>query len=201
MADRVLGVLGVIGGGFLLLGFLPPAIPWTPDLFNLRLVAYGIGAIAVVLAVHRHLVDRASALVWSATIPAVATHAFYTVRILLAVSQPGEIGPRDYGPGFDLIAIVMWLADAWFGLVAARLALGSLDRWGGVALAVGSPMALLGISWLGLVHGPYAAIFTPLALTGVFLNGLGWVLLGFALIRQASKAYRSSLPVHGLPSP
>ena len=198
LLDRLLGILGIAGGGVLLLGFLPPAIPWTPDLFNVRLVVYGIGAVAVVVGVHRRQVSAAPALVWSATIPAVVAHTVYTVLILGAVSPPGEIGPGSFGPWLFAAGLAMWLADAWFGIVTARLAV--VERWGGMALAVGSPLALLGIDRLGLVDGPAAGLVGPLALTGVFLNGLGWLLLGVALVRQA-KAYRSSSPAHGFPSP
>ena len=59
----------------------------------------------------------------------------YSVLVIRSVSQPGEIGPGDYGPWFDPVAILMWLADAWFGIVTVRLAM--IGRWGGLALAVG----------------------------------------------------------------
>ena len=198
VTDRVLGILGILGGGVLLLGFLPPAIPWTPDLFNIRLVLYGVGAMAIVSGVHARQRGTAPTLTWSAAIAAFAAHAVYTVLVFVAVLRPGEIGPGDYGPWFMAAGIAMWLSDAWFGLVTARLAV--VDRWGGLALAIGSPLAIIGMSEFGLAVGPFGWLVTPLALTGVALNGLGWLLLGVALVRQA-KAYRASSPAHGFPSP
>jgi hypothetical protein len=196
--DRIMGVLGVMAGAILLLGLLPLSMSWTPDLFNLRLVLFGLGAMAVVVGVHRRQVHAGPMLARSAAAASLAAHALYTVLIIRAASQPGQIGPGDVGPWFFAAGLAMWLADAWFGLVTARL--GAVDRWGALALALGSLLALSGMDRLGLVDGPLAAIVVPVALTGVALVGLGWVLLGIDLVRQA-KAKRSSPPVHGLPSP
>lgn len=197
--DRALGLLGILGGGILLSAFLPVALPWTPDAFNLRLVVYGIGAMAVIVGVHRRHMDSGPALAWSAAIPAFVAHATYTVLVIVAVSQPGQVGAGDYGPWFATAAMGMWLADAWFGVVIVRL--GISDRWAGLALAIGSPLTLLGIDRLGLVDGPIGSIIGPIALTGVALNGLGWVLLGIDLVRQAKANRSPSSLAHGLPRP
>ena len=53
-ASRILGLLGVIGGLGLLFAFVAESlfIQVSPDWFNLRLVLFNIGAIAVVVAAH-----------------------------------------------------------------------------------------------------------------------------------------------------
>jgi hypothetical protein len=82
----------------------------------------------------------------------------------------------------------MWWADAAFGVVAARL--GGMARWGGLALAAGSVAGFLGMDRLELVAGPYRELFVPLALAGITLNGIGWILLGLdvATRRRAAPA-------------
>ena len=72
--------------------------------------------------------------------------------------------------------LAFWLADAWFGLIALRL--GVLWRWAALALVVGSLAAIVGMDRLELTSQANPTIFTPIALTGVALNGIAWVLLG-----------------------
>ena len=63
-----------------------------------------------------------------------------------------------------------------FGAVALRSRVAS--RWGPLALAIGSVLAIGGMGRLGLTSAATQPIFGPLALIGVALNGLGWILLG-----------------------
>ena len=73
-----------------------------------------------------------------------------------------------------------WLADAAFGFVALRL--GAVTRWGALALGVGSLLAILGIGQLELTSPENPTFFGPIALTGVALNGVAWILLGLDLV-------------------
>ena len=75
--------------------------------------------------------------------------------------------------------LAFWLADAWFGIVALRL--GVLWRWAALALVVGSLLAIPGMDRLGLTSAANPTIFRPIALTGVALNGIAWVLLGLEI--------------------
>jgi hypothetical protein len=97
----------------------------------------------------------------------------------------------------------MWLSDAWLGLALIRA--GGLTRWGAAALAIGSPLAILGMSRLGLTSPSDPTIVEPIALAGLALNGLGWVLLGLDLVRSSAPDYanlkRSSPGSQGFPSP
>jgi hypothetical protein len=69
------------------------------------------------------------------------------------------------------------LTDAAFGLVTLRL--GVVTRWGALALAIGSVLATTGNDRLGLTSAENPTIFGPLALAGIALTGIGWILLGF----------------------
>ena len=95
----------------------------------------------------------------------------------------------------------LWLSAAVYG--AAMLRIGAawqgMPRWRGVATRLGA-IALLGssVAWtgddrLGLVDSePYGEVWSTIALTGVFLNGLGWVLLGGVLALGNRSARRSA---------
>jgi hypothetical protein len=72
-----------------------------------------------------------------------------------------------------------WLADALFGFVALRL--GGWAWLGAAALAVGSLLAILGMDRLELTTRDNPTIFLPLSLTGIALNGVGWIVLGLWL--------------------
>ncbi len=178
LASKLLGLVGVLGGLILIVAFVP-SIPWSPDFFNLRLVLFNVGAIAIVIGVHRRQADAGRRLALAAAIPAVLANAWYLVMVVRVVALPGEAGRGDYGPWFDVAATAMWLADAWFGIVVLRL--GVASRAAGAVLGVGSVLALGGLDRLGLVSGQFAAIVEPLALAGIALNGIAWIALGLEL--------------------
>lgn len=184
---RVLGILGVIGGVVLLAAFLPFA--WGgPDLFVLRLALFALGAIAVVVAVHTRQRDAGRWLALAGVIPAIIANAVYLVLILRLVSLPGEIGPGDYGPIHAYAQGAMWLSDLWFGLVALRL--GSVSRISAAALVVGSLGTVLGMSNLGLA--PPGSLMEKVALSGIAILGLAWILLGLEVaLRRSSSPIRA----------
>jgi hypothetical protein len=177
-AGRLLGLLGVIGGGFLLLGYIN-LDEWTPDLFNLRLLLFNLGAIAVGLAAYPRHAAVSRPLALAGTIPVVAANLAYLLFTLKLVAQPGQLGPGDYQPVglFILAAAAMWLTDAWFGLVAVRMNV--LNRWSALALLVGSIAAFTGMSNFGLA--PSGSLMEKVILIGVALHGFAWVLLGLEL--------------------
>jgi len=190
--SRVLGLVGIFGGVFLLAAFVV-GIP--SDFSVIRLVAFNVGAMTVAVGVHRR---QASAGRWLSLVTAAAVivaNTWYLVMVLLAVDRPVFPEPD---PEFRLIlfyaAAALWLADAALGLLALRLRV--VSRWAAAPLAIGSLLALLGVDRLGLVTGPYAALIQPLALAGIGLVGVGWILLGLdiALTRRSVAAGR---PVNG----
>jgi len=173
--SRVLGLVGILGGAVLIAAFIPN-VPWGADLFNLRLALFNAGAIAIVIGVYRRQAAVAPRVVLLGTVPALLANAWHLVMIVRVVAQPGPPGVGDYGPVYMAAIAVMWLADAWFGLVTLRL--GVVSRWGAIALAIGSVLALTPWDHLELTRDANPAIFVPLGLAGVALNGIGWILLG-----------------------
>jgi hypothetical protein len=187
---RLLGLAGILGGLLLVAAFLPN-LPWTWEVTTLRLVVFNAGAIAIALAIHRRqasVAPRASLAVAGAVILA---NAWYLAMVVLSIERPQ---PPEADPEFRLVwffaGAAMWWADAAFGFVAWRLR--TVTRWGALALAIGSVLALLGMDRLELVRGELAWLFTPVALLGIALNGVGWILLGIdvAFRRRAPASTR-----------
>ncbi len=170
-----LGLLGLAGGSVLLAAFV---IDVPGGLNPLRLVLFDIGAIAVVIGVHTRQVSVAPRLALMAATLAVAANAWHGVMVILAIDRSSPFS-GDFGFVWFIVALSMWLTDGLFGFVTLRL--GVMWRWGALALAIGSPLAILGMGQLGLASPDDPTIVGPLALTGVALNGLGWVILGLEL--------------------
>jgi hypothetical protein len=171
-ASRLLGLLGVLGGAFLLIAFL--GIPISPDLFNLRLPVFNLGAIAVVIAVHIRQAGAGRRLSLAGAIPAIVANTAYMALIVQAVAQAGELGPGDYGPYIGYVASAMWLADMWFGIVTLRLRVMSrLSAW---ALIIGSFVAFMAQGYFGTVEA--GSLMVAGAFGGIALHGLAWIVLG-----------------------
>jgi hypothetical protein len=172
VVNRALGVVGILGGLVLLAAFvldIPPA--WN----TARLLLFAAGAIAVALAVHGRHAAAARPLALAATVPVVLANGALIAWILLAQSRERPFA-GDFGLVGFWVALAAWLADAWFGLVTLRL--GVVWRPAALMLAVGSIVAIAGMDRLGLTSAASPTIFGSLALAGVALNGLAWVLLG-----------------------
>lgn len=178
---RALGILGIVGGLVLISAWVPN-LPWTWELFNLRLVLFNAGAIAIGLAMHWRQAPSSPRLSLAATTLLIAANAWYLAMIIVSIGRP--VYP-DPDPEFRLVfffaATALWLSDAAFGLVALRL--GVVSRWAALALFVGSTLAYLGIDRLELVRGSFADIFIPLSQIGIALNGIAWIALGLGLLR------------------
>ncbi|MEZ0241281.1 MAG: hypothetical protein ACAH65_10830 [Chloroflexota bacterium] len=175
--SRVLGVAGIVGGAVLLAAFV---IEIPPDLNTLRLVLFLVGAIAVIVGIQRRQASDSTAIGWAIAVIAVGATALYLLRLVLPYS-PWHPFAGDNGMVFFLSGVAMWLMDAAFGLMTLRL--GVVRRWGPLALAIGSALAILGIDRLGLTSEANPTIFGSLALAGLALNGLAWILLGVELFR------------------
>jgi hypothetical protein len=184
----MLGVLGVFGGLGLLLAYvldIPPA--WN----TLRLVLVCVGAIAIALATYgRHaLISRP--LARAGTIPLVLANALYIVWILLTLGQERPFA-GDFGVAGFWAALSLWLADAWFGVVALRL--GVVWRGAAIVLVAGSLMAITGIDRLGLTSAANPTLFGRIALAGVALNGGAWILLGLQVALPGIGRLRNTSP-------
>jgi len=171
-----------MGGAVLLAAFV---VEVAPDLNNVRLVLFNLGAIAIVVAVHRLQVAASPTLARVVAIAAVVANASVVLREVLPYG-PWHPFAGDNGLVLFYAGIAMWLTDAAFGLVTLRL--GVVTRWGALALAVGSVLAILGIDRLGLTSESNPTIFGSLALTGIALNGIAWILLGLDIASRRRRA-------------
>lgn len=169
---RLLGLAGILGGAVLLAAFL---VEIPPGLNDARLVIFSLGAIAVVVAVDRRQPAASPTVFRVAIIAAVVANAWHLSMVVLSIGRTNPFA-GDFGLVSFYAALAMWLADAAFGAAAFRS--GAASRWGPLALAIGSVLAIDGMDRLGLTSVANPTIFGPLALTGVALNGLGWILLG-----------------------
>lgn len=168
LSSRVLGLAGIVGGATLLVALFA-TIP--PTLGVARIALFHLGAVAVVVAVHRRLVTGPNrVMLLAATVAIIANVAS------LAWTALGVGGGPDVRSAGAVLAVGTWLADAAFGLALLRF--DGLARWGALALAIGSLLAILGIDRLGLTSAADPTIFGTMALTGVALSGLGWIVLG-----------------------
>jgi hypothetical protein len=187
--SRTLGILGILGGAMLLVIWVPD-FPWSADFLNpLRLVLFNVGAIAIVIAVHRRQAAISRGVSLAAAVPAILASTWYLAMVILSIGRPQFPEPDPgFRPLFFYAALALWLTDAAFGLVALRI--GVVSRWAALALTIGSLLALTGVGGLGFTTGPLAAIIEPLTIVGVALVGLGWILLG---VDVATRRRRSEL--------
>ena len=179
---RFLGVVGIAGGAILLVAFLPSFV-LPSDVNTWRLVLFDLGAIAVAVAAYRVGALGSSTLAWATTLAVVATNLAHLAFTVVGSTRDAPFS-GDFGLAWQWVAFAMWLCDALMGVVLLRR--GTLSRWGAAALAIGSPLAVLGMGRFELTSPANPTIFGPIALLGVALNGIGWVLLGLDLIRSTT---------------
>lgn len=175
-STRLLGLAGILGGAVLLAAFV---VEIPPDLNGARLVIFNLGAIAVVVALQGRQVAGSRTVFRVASIAAVVANAWHLSMVVISIGRANPFA-GDFGLVFFYAAMAMWLADAAFGVAALRS--GVASRWGPTALAIGSVLAIAGMDRLGLTSAADPTIFGVLALTGVALNGLGWILLGLDIV-------------------
>jgi hypothetical protein len=178
-ATKLMGLLGIVGGTFLVAALLPD-FPWNWVAFNLRLVPFEAGAIAIVIAVHALQAGRSRWPSLIVAVPAILANAWHLIMTIMFVNRPQPPAPDpEFRPIYALAAISMWFANAAFGIVALRL--GVVSRWGSLALIAGSLLAVSGFSALGLDQGPLAEFLPTMSMIGVILVGVAWILLGIAV--------------------
>jgi hypothetical protein len=176
LAARGLGVVGILGGLVLLAAFV---VNVPPALNSVRLVMFGAGSIAIAVTTYGRHAAASRRLALAATIPIILANGWSIVWVLLAAGRDRPFA-GDFGLVGFWVGVAVWLADAWFGLVALRL--GAVWRPAASILVVGSLMAITGMDRLELTSQANPTIFTPLSLTGIALNGLAWVLLGIDVV-------------------
>ena len=181
-SSRVLGLAGILGGAVLIAAFL---FEISPELNAVRIYLLVIGAMAIVIGVHRRQASVAPTVASLGAVPALLANAWYVAMMVLATGRPQPFA-GDFGLVFFAAAVAMLLSDAAFGVVTLRL--GGVSRWGSLALASGSLLSYTGIDRLGLT----STIFGPLSQVGIVLTGIGWILLGLDVATRRRTVLRQS---------
>jgi len=177
---RALGLVGILGGVVLVLGFIP-SLPWIWDFNLVRLVLFNLGAMAIGFAALRAGAlgsGRVSVVVAASVILA---NAWYLVMLILSIGRPVYPVPDTaFRPIFFYAGAAMWLTDAVFGFLIWRV--GRMARWVGLALAIGSLLAFIGM------NRPVTWFWAPASMAGVAANGLAWIVLGIAVATRRRAA-------------
>ena len=129
---RALGVLGILGGLGLLAAFvvdIPPAVN------SIRIVLFYVGPIAIVVAVTPWQARVSHRLALDGAVPLVVASAWALGWFVLGLARERPFA-GDFGLAGFYAGLALWLADAWFGLVALRI--GVMWRPASFVLAVGS---------------------------------------------------------------
>ena len=173
---RLAGLLGVVGGIVLLLAFVIEIPAWLNDV---RLMLFFVGAMAVAAACYPPLATTGPGVARVAVGLVLVANAWGLAMGAVSAAFAIPVGPGSFGVVYFWAGLAWWLADALFGFVALRV--GGWARLGAAALAVGSLLAILGMDRLELTTRDNPTIFLSLSLTGIALNGVGWIVLGLWL--------------------
>jgi hypothetical protein len=186
-ATRLAGLAGIVGGSVLLAAFV---VEIPPGLNDVRLVLFFVGAMAVAAATYTPLSATGRGVARAAVGLVLVANAWGLAMSTISAVLSIPVGPGTFGLVYLWAGLAWWLADALFGFVSLRL--GGWARLGGLALGVGSLLAITGMDRLELTSRDNPTIFGPLALTGIAMNGVGWIVLGLWLVTRRPPA--DSLP-------
>jgi hypothetical protein len=181
------GFAGVVGGAVLLAAFV---VDIPPGLNDFRLALFFIGAMAVAAAAYAQLSETGRGVARVAVGLVLVANAWGLAMGATSAALWIPVGPGTFGLVYFWAGLAWWLADALFGFVAMRL--GGWARLGALALGVGSLLAITGMDRLELTSSANPTIFGPLSLTGIALNGAGWIVLGLWIMTRPRPAATSS---------
>ena len=173
MATRLAGIAGVVGGAGLLAAFV---IDIPPGLNDVRLTLFFVGVMAVSAATYASLAATGRGVARVAVGLVLIANAWGLAMGIISAALSIPVGPGTFGLAYFWAGLAWWVADALFGFVALRL--GGWARVGALALGIGSLLAITGMDRLELTSSQHPTIFGPIALVGIALNGLGWIVLG-----------------------
>ena len=191
---RLLGLFGVVGAVLLLWAYLS----WDPftneTLWTIRLVVFALAGAAIALAFYRRQAQAAPTLALLTTAFVVIASIWYAAWIVISLNVE-----RPFIGTFGLVGlfagIALWTSPTvWaIGLLHTGAAWAGMSR--GLALAtrigtillVGSIAGWLGDDRLGMVDSLWGEMWATVALTGVAVNGLGWLVLGAVLVVGRSR--------------
>lgn len=177
VASRLAGIAGIAGGAGLVAVFL---IDIPPGLNDVRLTLFFVGAMAVSAATYASLAATGPGVARVAVALVLIANAWGLAMGAISAAFSIPVGPGVFGLVYFWAGVAWWLADAQFGVVALRL--GGWARLGALALGIGSLLAITGMDRLELTSSQHPTIFGPIALVGIALNGLGWIVLGLWVV-------------------
>jgi hypothetical protein len=171
----ILGILSSMGVGHstaVVAGHTTPFAQgaWTEPFGFFRLAMFAPLALGGMIGVHRRQVSRAPVLAWAALAPAVIFAGLAAPNVL-----PEGIGLMAFhiGQAGFILNAGFWVSAMGFSVVAAVI--GVAPRLGTLSMAVGAPMAMIGM------FGPTEFWFL-VAQTGVVIFGFGLIWLGIDLV-------------------
>ncbi len=197
-AMRLLSLLGAVGGVLLLWAFIS-FDPFEALAANMvRLILFALGGAAIAIAFHGRQVQVAPRLATAAAGAVVVSGIVYATLVVLGlwVAAPfsGAFGTLGFWTSWSL-----WVSAAVYGATMLRIGaawrgmsrpLAIAARIGAIAL-LGGGVAWLGDDRLGLVDSAtYGQTVSAVAVAGVGLVGLGWVIVGAVLVVGARGAPR-----------
>lgn len=186
---RLLGLFGVVGAVLLLWAFVAFNPFAAPGANNIRLVLFGLAGAAISLAFYRRQAVAAPTLALLTT-AAVVIAGLWSVAVVILSDRVERPFIGTFGFVGLLSGIALWVTPAvwaigllhtgaaWQGM-PANLALATKL---GAAILIGSIVAWFGDDRLGLVDSLWGEMWQAVALVGVVMNGIGWLILGVVLL-------------------
>ncbi len=185
---RLLGIFGALGAVLLLVAFGAVTIE-VPLLNQLRLITFALAGAAIAFALYRRQALVAPNLALLTTAGVVIAGAWYVTWLLLSanVERPfiGTFGLIGLFAGIALwVSPTIWAIGVlhtgavWQGMTRSE----ALATKAGTVILLGSVVGWLGDDRLGLVDSLWGAMWQTVALTGVAMNGIGWLILAIVLV-------------------
>jgi hypothetical protein len=190
------GLVAIIGGLFILWGFLPSNPFEDPQTNAVRLVCFWSGGAAVVLSFRGRHAVRQSRVGRIATLAVVFFALWNVLWVLLSLS-----GDAPFGGSFSLAGFVAgllgWLAASLYGvaLVANRTSFKGftliergITQLASSVLVIAGLIATFGMDRLGLTRSePYGEAFGTLGALGAGAVALSWLMMGIVLFVSARR--------------
>lgn len=170
MRTRILAGAAVGGGLLLLFGL----IVTVSDGLAVRLALFYALATVGLIGIHRRQLDQAPVLAWIGFVPALLAYGLSLVSVLGSLVDAGlpSVGDQRFGV---VAQEAFWITSALFG--AVTLAIRALPRAAALGMAIGAPLAMIGM-FIGPSPEPVLAL---VARVGVIMYGASLVWLGLSV--------------------
>jgi hypothetical protein len=189
---RGLGLFGMLGAGLLLWAFISLNPFADPVMNHIRLILFAVAGGAISLAFYRRQAMVAPALAILTTGAVVIAGVWYVMWLTLASGVPSpHLG--TFGLISMFASIALWVSPAawaigmlhtgaaWQGMSRNRALVTKL----GLTILIGSVVAWFGDDRLGMIDSLWGEMWQAIAISGVAMNGVGWLTLGAVLFLGA----------------